>query len=140
MDGSLSLFLPGLPERCVSREPGSGRLALITRGQAGFRYIAGERSPEDYNRAMGLSYEQVEAMEYGALLGFDAELADPQRVRAQREELGLPVGPIRARAPQQAAPAPPPPQPKRSELPEDVGNFAPWFNEALAQSALSRRR
>lgn len=139
MDGSLSLFLPGLPERCVSREPSSGRLALITRGQAGFRYIGGERSPEDYNRAMGLSYEQVEAMEYGALLGFDAELADPQRVRAQREELGLPVGPIRARAAVQAAPLPPP-KPKHSALPEDIGNFAPWFNEALAQSAVNRRR
>ena len=139
MDGSLSLFLPGLPERCLSREPGSGRLVLITRGQAGFRHVGGERSPEDYNRAMGLSYEQVEAMEYGALLGFDAELADPLRVRRQREELGLPVGPIRAQVLLQAAPAPPPPQPRRDALPEDLGNFAPWFNEALAQSAVSRR-
>jgi hypothetical protein len=128
-----------LPDRCISREPTSGRLVLITRGQAGYRYIGGERSPEDYNRAMGLSYEQVEAMEYGAMLGFGAELANPLRVRAQREDLGLPVGPILAQAPLQAAP-PPPPRPKRSELPEDVGNFAPWFNEALAQSSLSPRR
>lgn len=128
------LALSKLPERCVSREPASGRLVLILRGQAGFRPIDGARTPEDYNRSLGLSYEQVEAMEYGALFGFDAELADPDRVRQQREDLGLPVGPIRAQAPVQAAPPPPPPKPKRAELPEDIGNFAPWFNEALQQS------
>ncbi len=133
MDGSQPLVLQGLPERCVSREPTTGRLVMITRGQTGFRHIAGGRSPDDYNRAMGLSYEQVEAMEYGALLGFDADLADPVRVREQREMMGQPVGPISAQAPQPAAP-PPPPRPKRAELPENIGNFAPWFEEALAQS------
>jgi hypothetical protein len=141
VDGSLPAVLSKLPERCMSREPTTGRLVLITRGQSGFRHVEGNRSPEDYNRAMGLSYEQVEAMEYGALVGFDAELADPARVREQREAMGLPVGPIRAQAPERAVPPPPPPpKPKRSELPEDIGNFAPWFNEALAQSAVNPRR
>jgi len=123
---------PKLPERCISREPASGRLVMLCRGRKGFQYIAGERTPEAYNRALGLSYEQVEAMEYGALFGFDAELADPDHVRKVREELGLPVGLIGP------APAPPPPRPaprqaEPSALPEDVGNFASWFQEALEQ-------
>jgi hypothetical protein len=127
------LALPGLPERCVSREPTTGRLVLLLRGQPGYRYIAGQRSPEDYNRAMGLSYEQVEAMEYGALFGYDAELANPEKVREVRSELGLPIGPVGSAAPAPPRPAAPPPPPK-PELPEDVGNFAPWFQEALAKS------
>jgi len=126
-----------LPERCISREPTSGRLVMLCRGRKGFQYIAGERMPEAYNRALGLSYEQVEAMEYGALFGFDEELADPDRVRQVREELGLPVGPIGA------APAPPPSRPAprptaTPALPEDIGNFAPWFEEALAQGRKKR--
>ncbi len=92
-------------ERCISREPTSGRLVMLCRGHKGFQYIAGERMPEAYNRALGLSYEQVEAMEYGALFGFDEELADPDRVRQVREELGLPVGPIGARRAAAAQPS-----------------------------------
>jgi len=71
--------------------------------------MEGERTPEAYNSTLGLSYEQVEAMEYGALFGFDAELADPQRVRRVREDLGLPVGLITA-----APSTPTPPRPPRS--------------------------
>ena len=110
---------------------------MLCRGRKGFQYITGERTPEAYNRALGLSYEQVEAMEYGALFGFDEELADPDRVRQVREELGLPVGPIGA------APAPPPSRPAprpaaTPALPEDIGNFAPWFEEAVAQGRKKR--
>ncbi len=137
MDGSQPSVLSQLPERCVSRERGSGRLVMLQRGQPGFRYVSGERSPEDYNRAMGLSYEQVEAMEYGALFGYDAELADPARVRQVRQEMGLPVGPIGRPLP--AAPKAPPPKPApKAELPEDLGNFAPWFQEALRAPKASR--
>lgn len=132
MDSGIGPALAKLPERCVSREPTSGRLVVVQRGRQGFQYINGERSPEAYNRALGLSYEQVEAMEYGALLGFDAELADPDRVRKVREELGQPVGPIGA-APVVPVSRPAPPSPTRAELPEDIGNFAPWFQEALAR-------
>ncbi len=122
MDGSQPSVLSQLPERCVSRERGSGRLVMLQRGQPGFRYVSGERSPEDYNRAMGLSYEQVEAMEYGALFGYDAELADPA--------IGRPLP---------AAPKAPPPKPApKAELPEDLGNFAPWFQEALRAPKASR--
>ena len=124
--------LDRLPERCVSREPATGRLVMLRRGRAGFEYISGERAPEAYNRALGLSYEQVEAMEYGALFGFEGELADPDCVRKVREELGLPVGPIGAAV---AAPVRPPPPRTVAvpALPEDIGNFAPWFQEALAR-------
>jgi hypothetical protein len=132
VDSGIGPALAKLPERCVSREPTSGRLVVVHRGRQGFQYINGERSPEAYNRALGLSYEQVEAMEYGALFGFDAELADPDRVRKVREELGQPVGPIGA-APVVPASRPAPPPPTRADLPEDIGNFAPWFQEALAR-------
>ncbi|MDE0853858.1 MAG: hypothetical protein OSA97_05490 [Nevskia sp.] len=124
-----------LPERCVSREPATGRLVMLRRGQKGFEYIGGERPPDVYNRALGLSYEQVEAMEYGALFGFDAELADPDSVRKVREDLGLPVGLIGVPA---AAPAsrPPPPRPApKPDVSEEIGNFAPWFQEALARGS-----
>ncbi|MBV8063728.1 MAG: hypothetical protein JOY51_09035 [Nevskia sp.] len=133
MDRGRTLNPSKLPERCVSREPASGRLVLLLRGRPGLHYIQGERKPEEYNRAMGLSYEQVEAMEYGALFGYDADLADPEQVRKVREEMGLPVGPIKEAAPEAPRPVAPKPAP-RPEMPEDVGNFAPWFQEALAQT------
>ncbi len=134
MDGGLPGALARLPERCISREPSSGRLVLLSRGQRGFRHIEGRLTPEDYNRSLGLSYEQVEAMEYGALCGFDSELADPEQVRRLREELGLPVGPIGVLPATPAVPNRPAPPPRRSELPEDIGSFAPWFDEALSQA------
>lgn len=132
MDCGIGPALAKLPERCVSREPTSGRLVLLLRGRQDFQYISGERSPDTYNRALGLSYEQVEAMEYGVLFGFDAELADPDRVRRVREELGLPVGPIGA-APIAPVSRPAPRIAASSAPPEDIGNFAPWFQEALAR-------
>ena len=133
MDGGSSSGGAKLPPRCVSRDPASGRLVLLRLDRPGSQPFEGNRSPEDYNRALGLSYEQVEAMEYGALFGFDADLADPQRVCQVRQDMGLPVGPIRAPVPQPAAPTPAPRR-ARSELPEDIGSFAPWFNDALAQA------
>jgi len=123
--------LAKLPERCISREPTTGRLVMLQRGRQGFQYISGERAPQAYNRALGLSYEQVEAMEYGALFGFDAELADPDCVRKVRQEMGLAVGLIGAEAPPPSRPVYRPPL--APTLPEDIGNFAPWFQEALAR-------
>ncbi len=131
MDCGIGPALAKLPERCVSREPTSGRLVVLRRGRQDFQYISGERTPDAYNRALGLSYEQVEAMEYGVLFGFDAELADPDRVRKVREELGLPVGPISDAPVVQHRPAPR--AVASSAPPEDLGNFAPWFEEALAR-------
>lgn len=132
MDSGTGPAVAKLPERCVTREPTTGRLVVVHRGRQGYQYISGERAPQDYNRALGLSYEQVEAMEYGALFGFDAELADPDRVRLLREEMGLPVGLIGA-APAAAAPRPAPRPAAPPAMPEDLGNFAPWFEEALAR-------
>lgn len=134
MDGGVRGVFQGLPQHCVSREPTTGRLVMITRGQRGFRYMNGDREPETYNRTLGLSYEQVEAMEYGAMFGFDEDLANPEAVRAVRLEMGLPVGPIQAAAaaPKQApAPAPAPKPSLSSAPPEGVGNFVPWFEESL---------
>lgn len=130
VDGGMRAGFQGLPQHCVSREPASGRLVMITRGQKGFRYMSGERDPETYNRSLGLSYEQVEAMEYGAMFGFDEELANPEAVRRVRLELGQPVGPIQAAAPA-SRPAPPPRPRPANAMPEDIGNFVPWFEESL---------
>jgi hypothetical protein len=129
VDGGVRVTFQGLPQHCVSREPASGRLVVITRGQKGFRYMSSERDPETYNRSLGLSYEQVEAMEYGAMFGFDEELANPEAVRRVRLELGQPVGPIQAAA--ALRPAPPPRPRPANTMPEDIGNFVPWFEESL---------
>lgn len=130
VDGGVRAVFQGLPQHCVSREPASGRLVMITRGDKGFRYINGDRDPEAYNRSLGLSYEQVEAMEYGAMFGFGEELANPEAVRQVRLELGQPVGPIQAAAAApKAVPAPRPPP--SNAMPEDIGNFVPWFEESL---------
>jgi hypothetical protein len=131
VDGGERGVFQGLPTHCVSREPTTGRLVMLTRGVKGFRYLNGEREPEAYNRVLGLSYEQVEAMEYGALFGFDEALANPEAVRQVRMELGQPVGPI-SDTPKAAPPPPPAPKkPARNELPEELGKFAPWFEESL---------
>lgn len=135
MDGGIEIVSDKLPGHCISREPTTGKLVVLTRGKQGFRYMTGDKVPGAYNRSLGLTYEQVEAMEYGALFGFEAELADPAHVRRVREELGLPVGPIQAAvstpAPAVALAAKKPPS---SALPEELGNFMPWFRDALAQN------
>lgn len=94
MDGSRRGVDNPLPPHCLSRHPETGRAVIIVRGRMGYAQYTGHESPESYNRRHQLTYEQIEAMEYGALLGFDAPLADPDEVRAVRQDLGLPVGPI----------------------------------------------
>ncbi|MDR3417798.1 MAG: hypothetical protein P4L83_16595 [Nevskia sp.] len=130
--------LAKLPPRCIARDPASGRLVILVRGTRGFQYMAAEgRSPEAYNGTLGLTYEQVEAMEYGAMFGFEAELADPDYVRRVRQEMGLPVGLIQykpdAPKPATAAKRPVAPRPAATP-PEEVGNFVAWFQESLAQT------
>lgn len=97
----------GLPEHCRSRDRDSGRLVTLVRGAAGSAPAVGTESPEAYNSRLGLTYEQVEAMEYGSTLGFHNELANPDNVRQIRLDMGLPVGRIAAppvgSAPQTAA-------------------------------------
>jgi hypothetical protein len=120
-----------LPERCVSREPTTGRLVMLTRGRPGFTYITGSKAPEEYNRAAGLTYEQVEAMEYGAMFGFGGQLADPDYVRSVRLELGHPIGPI-----QDPKEAPRRKLLPRSDLPPKLRdpselNFLPEFAEVI---------
>ncbi|MBL6752487.1 MAG: hypothetical protein ISP90_18355 [Nevskia sp.] len=121
-----------LPERCVSREPRTGRLVMLTRGKVGFTYIAGSKTPDEYNRAAGLTYEQVEAMEYGALLGFDGELADPDYVREVRLELGRPIGLIQDphELPRMQL-LPRSERPPKLHQPTDVGNFLPEFADVI---------
>ncbi len=121
-----------LPKHCVSREPKSGRLVMLTRGKPGFTFIAGNRSPDDYNRAAGLTYEQVEAMEFGALFGFEGELADPDYVRSLRVDMGRPVGPIQDPAEAERRTLKPRSEkPPKLVRPADIGNFLPQFAETV---------
>ena len=83
-----------LPRHCLAREPETGRVVIIIRGRKGYFSYSGNETPESYNYRHRLSYEQVEAMEYGSQLGFEADLADPLYVRRVRMELGLPIGPV----------------------------------------------
>jgi hypothetical protein len=113
-------------------------LIVLVRGNSGFHYMAGDQTPEIYNGALGLTYEQVEAMEYGAMFGFEAELADPDVVRKVREEMGLPVGVIKTAQAKQEAPAVVKrPAARVSDsigAPTDMGNFVPWVQESLART------
>lgn len=84
----------GLPAHCLSRDPETGRVVIIVRGRKGFIDYFGQETPDSFNYRHGFSYEQIEAMEYGCQLGFDAELAQVATVRSVREDLGLPVGPL----------------------------------------------
>jgi len=83
---------PALPDRCLTRDPSTGKTVIVMRGRVGFIEYAGSETPDTYNQRHGLTYEQIEAMEYGCRLGFDNPLADPDAVRSVREELGLPTG------------------------------------------------
>lgn len=84
----------GLPAHCLSRDPETGRVVIIVRGRKGFIDYFGQETPDSFNYRHGFSYEQIEAMEYGCQLGFEAELAQVATVRSVREDLGLPVGPL----------------------------------------------
>lgn len=102
---------------------------MLTRGCRGSIRLATDKSPDEFNSAAGLTYEQVEAMEYGALLGFEDALADPDYVRHVRLELGRPVGPIpdpMASPPGREA-LPRSPTPPRLQRPADIGRFLPEF-------------
>jgi len=133
--------LAKLPPRCISRDPATGRLVVLVRGSRDFQLMSGDQAPEAYNGTLGLTYEQVEAMEYGAMFGFEAELADPDVVRRVREDMGLPVGAIKpaaTRLAQAAAPAPAKApaaaKPANDGMPDDLGNFVPWFQESLSRT------
>ena len=142
MDGSgFKIEMEALPRRCISRDRASGRPVMLQLGVTGSLPFNGDRSPEFYNRALGLSYEQVEAMEYGAALGFDVELARPSYVRQVRLSLGQPVGLIKEIAAPPPAPAvvaapPPPVAAKPFEPPPEVGNFLPGFTPPVLARGL----
>ena len=73
----------GLPELCMSRLPADGRPILILRGEAGYYEITprekGERpmTPEQFNKANGITEAQLSAMRVGSLFGWNVPGADP---------------------------------------------------------------
>lgn len=105
VDGSKDGLENKLPPHCLSHHPETGRTVIIIRGRMGFAPYSGQESPDSYNHRHRFTYEMIEAMEYGALLGFDAPLADPDQVRSVRKDLGLPIGPVAS--PARSTPAAP---------------------------------
>jgi hypothetical protein len=85
-----------LPKHCLARDRIGGQTVILMRGKRGAVQTSTKEIPEAYNHRLGLTYEQIDAMEYGSTLGFDVPLADPDYVRRVRTELGQPVGPIPA--------------------------------------------
>jgi hypothetical protein len=91
--------LSKLPEFCLSRDRLTGRVVTLVRGKRGSMPPVSRDAPELFNQRKGLTYEQVDAMEYGSTLGFHVPLADPDYVRQVRSEFGQPVGPIQLAPP-----------------------------------------
>jgi len=126
-----------LPKHCLSRDRLSGRTVILIRGKIGAAKTDTAEIPEVYNHRLGLTYEQIDAMEYGSTLGFDVPLADPDYVRRVRSEFGQPVGPIEVpaaggKSAAKPATAPPPPSPIRDSVLSNTAdiNLLPEFKAA----------
>ena len=67
----------------MTRLPASGEPIIIMRGEAGYYTVKpvskGERpmTPEQFNRANGITEAQVTAMRVGSMFGWDVPGADP---------------------------------------------------------------
>ncbi len=69
----------GLPEVCASRNPSDGSPIILKRGESGFWPMTAEDvTPEDCNKALGITKSQEEAMLAGSMFGWDVPGADPQ--------------------------------------------------------------
>ena len=79
-------FPDGLPEKCYSVLPFSGRLILLKRGVRGFcncsdqSYSAAKnrKTAMVENKLLGVSKAQLAAMVFGSISGFDKPEADPK--------------------------------------------------------------
>jgi hypothetical protein len=69
----------GLPEVCAARNPHDNSPVLLKRGESGFwPMTATNVTPEECNKAWGVTKAQVEAMLAGSLFGWHVPGADPQ--------------------------------------------------------------
>jgi len=76
-----------LPDVCLATLPGTGDLVILKRGETGYRFAnlnssdiaRNEDIANSTNYNLGINPAQVGAMKVGAMYGFDAPGADPQR-------------------------------------------------------------
>ncbi len=66
-----------LPAVCATRHPMTGQPALIRAGKRGFQRAHRHLDVDSFNRYKGVTPAQIEAMEFGALVGWDTPGADP---------------------------------------------------------------
>lgn len=78
--------LQKLPPVCLTRSKVSRAVIAIRRGELGYYLVDAQLSPEEFNRRLGITPEQVAAMENGAVDGWEVPEADPDIVRIR----GLP--------------------------------------------------
>lgn len=84
-----------LPWRCYTVIPSTGELIIVQKGEKGyFRTELSQQSPEEnrasadtYNREMGITKAQEEAMRSGSMFGWDTPAADPKNY----DESGKPI-------------------------------------------------
>jgi hypothetical protein len=74
---SLADKLRDLPPFCAVRIPSSGQPALVKRGEQGYWPRVHSFDVEVFNRRMGVTLAQAEAMLAGSMFGFDVPGADP---------------------------------------------------------------
>lgn len=78
----------GLPNVCASRNPHDNSPVLLKRGELGcWPMTATNVTPEECNKAWGVTKAQEEAMLAGSLFGWDVPGADP----SYYDDNGVPV-------------------------------------------------
>lgn len=86
-----------LPEQCYSNLLDTGAVVILKKGETGYYKtdipVTDKASAmalvEEYNRKLGISPAQFEAMKAGSMFGFDVPAADPQNYNEQ----GQPIRP-----------------------------------------------
>lgn len=78
-------MLKALPEMCMARLMSDNSPILIKRGQVGYRPY--NKDPDEFNRVVGITPAQREAMVAGSMFGFDVPGANPENY----DEDGKPI-------------------------------------------------
>lgn len=98
MEQTGSTFVPlrsSLPKQCYSLLLDTGNVVILKRGETGYYktdipHTSKEEAHaivEEYNRKLGVTRAQEEAMKGGSMFGFDKPIADPANYDAQGQPL-----------------------------------------------------
>lgn len=66
-----------LPEFAYHRDPSTGRVIRLKRGEEGHYVYYTNKTPEDLNKQAGVTPAQAEAMLAGSMFGWHIKAADP---------------------------------------------------------------